>query len=165
MPDDHPPMLDPAHADLIVGPVGISAAACRPGGFPALARAAGCRVAADRRSVTVLFGATIAADVLDGVRRSGAIAVVFSEPPTHRTLQLKGTDALVLPPEPGDAALAVRYREAFGRVLASLGFLEALGRAIVSCPLDDLVTVRFTPSSAFLQTPGPRAGEAIAGRP
>jgi hypothetical protein len=162
MPHQPLPILDAAHAGFVTGAVGISAAACRPGGFPALARAAGCRVSADRRSVTVLFGAAAAADVIEGVRRSGAIAVVFSEPPTHRTLQWKGGDALVLPPEAGDAALAERYRDAFAAVLASLGYPAAMGRALVACAPDDLVTVRFTPSAAFLQTPGPHAGEPLA---
>ncbi len=163
MPDALPPILDPAHAAFVTGPVGISAASCRPGGLPALSRAVGCRVATDRRRVTLLFDAAAAAEVIEAVRRTGAIAAVFSEPPTHRTLQLKGSDALVLPAEPGDGALAERYRQSFIETLAPLGFAMPVVRAFLSFRPDDLVTVRFTPSSAFSQTPGPRAGEPLGG--
>ena len=105
----------------------------------------------------------MAADVIDGVRRSGAIAVVFSDPPSHRTLQLKGTDAVMLPAEPGDAALAAAYRAGFAAILEPLGFDPAVVRAFLACPDEDLVTIRFTPTAAFLQTPGPQAGEPLAG--
>lgn len=157
------PILDAAHAEFIVGGVSINAAACRPGGLPALARAAGCRVADDRCSVTILLGAAAAADLLDGVRRSGAIAAVFSDPLSHRTLQLKGRDAIVLRPEPGDAEVVERYNRAFAAVLAPFGHSEAMVRALLAFRPDELITVRFTPSSAFTQTPGPQAGESLGG--
>jgi hypothetical protein len=165
MPDTYSSLLDAAHTAFITGAVGINLAACRPGGFPALSRAVGCRVAAERGQVSVLVGAAAAADVIDAVRRSGAVAVVFSDPPTHRTLQLKGSNAVVLPPEPGDVALAHAYRDAFSGVLAALGFSEAVVRAFLSCPDEDLLTVRFSPVAAFSQTPGPHAGEPLAGQP
>lgn len=158
-----PPILDAAHAGFILGGVSINAAACRPGGLPALARAVGCRVADDRSSVTILLGTAAAADLLDGVRRSGAIAVVFNDPPSHRTLQLKGRDAMVLPPEQGDSELIERYTRAFVRALAPFGHSEAMVRALLAFPGGELTSVRFTPSSAFTQTPGPRAGEPLGG--
>ena len=164
MPDTSSSLLDAAHLAFITGAVGINLAACRPGGFPALSRAVGCRVSADCGQVSVLVGAAAAADVIDAVRRSGAVAVVFSDPPTHRTLQLKGSNALVLPPEPGDVALAHAYRDAFAAILAPFGFAEGVVRAFLSCPDDDLLAVRFSPSAAFSQTPGPHAGEPLAGR-
>lgn len=163
MSSSRPPILDRAHAEFISGAVSINAASCRPGGFPALARGLGCRVAEDCNSVNVIFGVKAAADVLDGVRRSGALAVVFSEPSTHRTLQLKGDDALVLRLEPGDAALVDHYRDGFVGVLAPYGHTEEMVRALLACSVDELVMVRFTPTSAFSQTPGPHAGEPLAG--
>lgn len=160
-----PVILDAAHASFILSGVSINAAACRPGGLPALARAVGCRVAEDRSSVTILLGTAAAADLLDGVRRSGAIAVVFNDPPSHRTLQLKGQDALILPPEPGDRELIERYTRAFVVSLAPFDHTEAMVRALLALPDGEFTTVRFTPSSAFTQTPGPRAGEPLRGLP
>lgn len=162
MPDAPLPLLDAPSAAFIAGPVSINVAASR-GGMPALSRAVGCRVSADRRLVTVLVGAVMAAEVLEGVRRNGAFAAVFSDPPTHRTLQLKGRDAIVLPVEAGDAALADAYRAGFAAVLAPMGYPPAVICGFLAVPAADLVTVRFTPSSVFQQTPGPHAGEPLGG--
>lgn len=161
MPDTPLALLDASSAAFIAGPVSMNVAASRPGGFPALSRAVGCRVSADRRQVTMLVGAAMAAEVLEGVRRNGAFAAVFSDPPSHRTLQLKGKDAIVLPAEAGDPALADAYRAGFAAVLEPMGFPPAVIHAFLAVPADDLVTVRFTPSSMFQQTPGPHAGEPM----
>lgn len=158
------PLLDAEHTAFIAGPVSINVAACGADGFPALARAVGCMVSEDACSVTIMLSAKAGADAVAGIRRSGLVAVVFSEPPTHRTVQLKGRNAQVFPPEPGDAALAARYREGFTAVLASLGYAEGLVRAFLACPPEDLVRISFEPDAAFSQTPGPKAGEALGAR-
>lgn len=161
MADTLPPILDDEQAAFICGGVSISAASCRIGGLPNLARATGCRVAADRRSVTVLLGATPAAGLIDDVRRNGSIAVVFSLPANHRTLQLKGSDARVVPLERDDGALVARYVDAFVDGLELLGYSGAVIRHLLACPVADLAAVCFTPSTGFSQTPGPEAGHAL----
>lgn len=161
-PPGTPAILDAANADFICSGVSINAASSRSGALPSLARAVGCRVSADRCSVTILFASTPAAALIDDIRRSGSIAVVFSQPSTHRTLQLKGTDARILPPEPGDQALMSRYTDSFIADLTPLGYPAQVVRTVLACHPDDIVTVRFSPSSAFLQTPGPSAGEPLA---
>lgn len=158
------PLLDAEHAAFISGPVSINVAACGADGFPALARAVGCLVSEDACSLTIMLSATAGADAVAGIRKNGVVAVVFSEPPTHRTVQLKGRNAQVLPPEPGDAALAARYREGFTAALASLGYAQDLVCAFLACPPEDLVRVRFEPDVAFSQTPGPKAGETLGAR-
>ena len=56
-------------------------------------RGCGCRVSADRRRVTVLVDPIRSDALLDDITSNGMIAVVFSRPSTHRSIQLKGTDA------------------------------------------------------------------------
>lgn len=163
MPLHAPSVLDSDNARFITGAVSINVAACRSGGFPALVRALGCRLSADRSAVTLLLRESAAAEVLEAVRRNGLIAAVFSDPPTHRTLQLKGVDAMVLRPEAGDVELAARYCDRFADVLLPFGHEAPMVRALLACRPDDLAAVRFTPSSAFSQTPGPQAGEPLAG--
>jgi hypothetical protein len=162
MGEPAPALLDAEQAAFICGGVGVSAATCRAGALPSMARATGCRVSADRRIVTLLMAATPGAAVLDDVRRGGAIAVVFTLPSTHRTLQLKGNDARIVPLERGDPDLVERYVRAFAADVAAFGFSEAYMRALLACPADDLVGVQFTIAAAFSQTPGPRAGEPLA---
>lgn len=111
--------------------------------------------------VTLLLAATPGAAVLDDVRRTATVAVVFTQPSTHRTLQLKGTDARIVLLEPRDHELVQRYVRVFAADVAPFGFSEAYMRALLACPPDELVAVQFTIAAAFLQTPGPRAGEAL----
>lgn len=165
MSETLPPNLDAASAAFICSGLSINAASGRAGAIPNMARAVGCRVAPDYLSVTVFFANTPAAALIDDVRRSGVIAVVFTQPTTHRTLQLKGSDARIVPPEAGDLELTRRYTEAFDTELSPFGHPDRLVHTLLEFDPDDLVGVCFTPSSIFLQTPGPSAGEPLKANP
>ena len=89
------------------------------------------------------------------------IAVVFSRPSTHRTLQLKADDARVRAATSDEAAIVATYVEAFGREIASLGHTDVQARTLFAFRADDLVAIDFTPNAAFEQTPGPKAGSPL----
>lgn len=161
MTPDSDSIVDSEHAEFLQRGVGISVAACDIDNVPTLARACGCRVSGDRRRVTIFISATQAAPVLKCIRANGAIAVVFSEPSTHRTVQLKGGDTMVSGLAEGDLQVIADYRSAFAGELAPLGYDEILIRTLLSYPSADIVGLSFTPSEAFSQTPGPRAGEPL----
>jgi hypothetical protein len=156
-----PPLLDEEHAAFIQGGVSILAAARDAANAPKLARAVGCRVSPDRQRVRVLLSAAQAAGALAAVRATGAIAVGFNEPSTHRAFQLKGTDAVVSGVEPGDLETATHYVDAVAADICRLGWSSAFARALVAFDPAELVAVAFTPSAAFDQTPGPRAGARL----
>lgn len=158
-----PELLGPEDAAFVCGGVGMSAATCGHGAAPNIARATGCRLSPDHRVATLIVAATAGAAVLDDLRRTGAVAVVFTQPSTHRTVQLKGNDARIVPLEPGDTALVERYIVAFAAEVRAFGFSEAFMRALLSHAPDDLVGVQFTICAAFSQTPGPKAGSPLAG--
>lgn len=155
------PLIDEELAAFLQGGVSMHAASSTPGRPPGLARPLGCRVSADRRTVTVLLLASHAGSMLEDFRANGRIAVVFSLPSSHRSVQLKGVDARVESLQPEDARIVGRYRQAFVDQLASLGFDTSLPRTLLAGAQDDLVAVAFTPSGAFVQTPGPGAGAAL----
>lgn len=157
-----PPLLDPARADFLTHHVSILAGSCSAGGVPSVVRAYGCRVAPDRRSVTVFLAVAQAAAVLEDLRAGRAIAVVFSRPTTHGTLQLKGTRAQIAPLAPGDRELMRAYGRSFGEEVGAVGFPEPFQRAIMAGTEEDAVAVSFTPTAAFEQTPGPAAGQPLA---
>lgn len=154
-------MIDPQRTAFLEGGVSIVASSRGAGPWPTLARASGCRVAAEAGRVTLFFAASRAGALLDSVRATGAIAAVFSEGGTHRSLQLKGADAAVGPLLPGDAALIERYAGVFAASLCPFGYSEQLVRAVVWALPEDFVAVTFSPARAFDQTPGPRAGTAL----
>jgi len=151
--------LAPAHAAFILGGVSIVAASRTAGNRPTIARAAGCKLVDELFTVFVSRAQGI--EFLDSVRQSGSLSVVFSQPSTHRTIQLKGSGALVGPLAAGDADLLGRYVEAFIAELASLGHPADMVRAVVTAPPDECLAVSFLPTQAFDQTPGPRAGAAL----
>jgi hypothetical protein len=156
---DATPSLQETTATFIQGGVSIIAASSATGNRPVIARALGCRVSRNGRLVTILIPASD--PVLDAVRATGAIAVTFSQPSTHRTIQLKGKDARETELLRTDRALSRRYAAAFVADVCPLGYSEELMRAILSCEPPDLSPVTFSPTARFLQTPGPRAGEPL----
>jgi hypothetical protein len=154
-------IASPAHAGLaalLERRVSVIVGTRDAGLRPHVMRATGCRMSRDGRRLEVLMPATSGADVLDDLRANGRIAVVFSE--THRTLQVKGDDAVVTAPTPEDAALAARYRTRFGEEIAQIGFDAGLAVAMLGAD-EPLAVIAFTVREVFEQTPGPTAGERI----
>lgn len=156
--------LDAELTAFVQGAVGIVVASRDAALCPSVGRAAGCRVDPDRRALTILLAASQNAALLDDIRRHRTIAVVFSEPSSHRTVQLKGRDAVECAVVDEDLRAAAAYAQAFDAELARVGFRGGYARALVAYEPGDLVAVRFSAEQGFLQTPGPRAGEPLGPR-
>ncbi len=148
-------------AAFLEGGRSINVGSCDAAGRPSLSRALGCRVDREAGRVTVFLARPQCEVLLRDLEAQGCIAVVFSEPPTHRTLQLKGRDAKVVATGEGDAACVEAYVQAFAQELVPLGFVPEVIQAIFACPASDLAAVTFTPTEAFDQTPGPQAGARL----
>ena len=156
-----PSPLDEAHGAFVQSAVSIIAASRDARNVPTLVPALGCRVSADRRHVTVFLALSRSELLLEDIRTTGQIAVVFTQPSTHRSIQLKATDAALVPVEDGDRELMRRYTAAYSVELRSVGAIEGAADILTWCEPQDLVAVAFTPSAAFSQTPGPRAGAPL----
>lgn len=156
-----PSPIGPEQAALIARRVSIIVGSRDAELRPHVMRAVGCRLSDDRRRVTLLMPAHSSQAVLTDLRANGQIAVVFSEPTTHRTLQLKGEDAVVAPCGPDDAELAERNLQGFTDEIGQLGFTAQVAQTILAHE-HDLLAIHFTVASAFEQTPGPAAGEPLA---
>ena len=155
-------LLDEAAAAFLHRPgISITAASRDDGNVPRIGRCLGCRVTADRRKVTVLIASKQYGAFFDALAASRSIAVVFSYPSTHQTLQLKGTDAAAGPLAAGDAEIAARHVENFVNELGGLGYNREVVRTTHWCDVDELRAVTFTPTAAFEQTPGPGAGAPL----
>jgi len=156
-----PSPIGPEQAALMARRVSIIVGSRDAALRPHLMRAVGYRLSADRRRVTLLMSQHSSREVLNDLRDNGQIAVVFSEPSTHHTLQLKGSDAVVTPCGPDDAALAELYLQAFVDEIGQIGFSAQVAHNILGHD-NDLMAVHFTVTAAFEQTPGPAAGQALA---
>ena len=98
-------------------------------------------MAPDTGRITLLFAAPQAADLVRDASASGTLAAVFSEPPTHRTVQIKGRDARLVPLAEGDLTCVQAYRTAFAQSLVFLGFTETMVRTLLDWPEEDLVAL------------------------
>ncbi len=93
---------------------------------------------------------------------NGRIAVVFTQPSTHRTIQLKGTDAaLVRATASSIDCSAQHHREMWIEELCQLGYTREFSAAVWGPLPETLAAIAFTPTAAFQQTPGPGAGQAL----
>ena len=121
----------------------------------------GCRLSNDRREVTVLVSTHESTDVLADLQAGGPLAIVFSDPVTLRTVQLKAAGAVVEPCDAEDHALFERYAREVERELSRVQFGPPYPAAMLAHEPANLRRVRFQPTAAFNQTPGPRAGERL----
>ncbi len=161
--DSTPPSLSEANAAFIQQGVSVIVGARNRDNAPTLVRGIGCRVAPDRTRVTVFLVASQATELLADLRDNGAIAVVFCQPSTHRTIQLKGTDASVVPIEDGDHERMAAQSAALAADIVSVGYRPQPVRTLLAYAPEDVAAIAFTPSAAFQQTPGPNAGARIPG--
>lgn len=156
-------VLDARQAGFLLGPVSMNIASRDAALTPSVARACGCRITADGKRLTIFLSASRAAAVLRDLRAGAPIAVVFSRPQTHESVQIKAESAAIEVLAPGDRQLIIAYGEAFVAECIALGYEEALMRGIFPHVEDDALAVSFIPASMFEQTPGPNAGKRLGG--
>lgn len=158
-------ILNDDQVRFIESGVAISAASRDVRRVPSVCKVSGCRVAADRRQVTILVDAAQAGQLLQDVAFSQALAVVFCLPSSHRTLQLKGSDARQVALAAGDAELAERHRGAFAEDLLPLGYALPFALATHGFQPERLCALSFSLDALFEQTPGPNAGMRLESEP
>jgi hypothetical protein len=151
-------------AAFLGGPVAINLASHDAAGTPSITRAYGCKVSADRREVVVFLSKRRSEAILRDLAAGAAIAVVFSRPRTHETLQLKGAEGRILPLASEDRDIMLACSAAFSAEIIALGHSEGFSQALTAPAGDDAVGIAFTPDAVFEQTPGPKAGMRLEPR-
>ena len=121
-----------------------------------------CRVDPDRRRITVTMGRSQAAPVLNALAGNRRITLVACHIQTFKSLQVKGEDARLVETSPADREATVAHCNEFALFARSLGYDEAVMRAHMECAAEDVIVVAFTLGQAFVQTPGPTAGQPLA---
>ena len=154
-------MIDSQTAAFIQTGVSISVAACGADRLPSMSRGMGCRVSDSGQDVRVFVKRSQAAELIDNIRYSARVANVFSLPSSNRTVQLKGRDARMEAFDTTDLAIIEEHIRLFLEQVVPLGIPEEVARVILAYRVDDLATVVYTPSAAFSQTPGPKAGKPL----
>jgi hypothetical protein len=115
----------------------------------------------DGLGIRLLFDTDGNDALMAAMAASAPIAATFSEPLTHRSLQLKAARGESVPPAPGDLEEMARQSRHFTAILETIGYSHAFAAAY--CRLDpaQVRACAFVPTAAFEQTPGPAAGRAL----
>lgn len=154
-------LLSSGHIAMVDKGVSAIVSACDAQLRPSIMRAMGSSITPDGCTVTVYLVRRQSRQLLLDLAATGRIAVVFSEPLSHQTVQVKASQVRIRPAQAPDEPLLQRYRAAMEYELARVGFDARFVRAMFAWQLDDLVAISFEPEVAFDQTPGPRAGAAL----
>jgi hypothetical protein len=159
------PALPPDLVAMMARGVSVIVASRDAGLRPSVMRAVGSLVEDGGRQVTVFLSRPQSRQVIQDIAANGQVAVVFSEPSTHRTVQLKASRVEMRTATAADQAVLAAYLASMEHEIQQVGFGPPVTRAMLAHRLEDVVAVRFSPEQAFDQTPGPRAGAALGGRP
>ena len=157
-------LLAPEHVAMVAKGVSTIVSSRDAALRPSLMRAVGSCITPDGSEITVYLARSQSGQLLQDIASTGHLAVVFSEPATHRSVQLKAGAATLRPATESDRAVLARYVASMEHEVARVGFPPPLTRAMLACRLDDVVAVTFAPEEAYDQTPGPRAGKSLEGR-
>jgi hypothetical protein len=125
---------------------------------PSCARAMGAAVHESKRTVTIHLPEAVSARTVENLRDNGRIAVTFSRPLTHYSIQIKGTCTGVRPSGDDDRAVQQRYRAAYFEQLHAVGLPRAVSGRIVFWPS---IAIDLEVHGIFVQTPGPTAGRRL----
>ncbi len=153
--------LPPALAEMLQSGVSCIVSSCSVTLQPSLMRAMGTLVRPDGEEITVFLARSQSQQLLQDIADTGRLAVVFSQPSSHRTVQFKARAPRLREADASDRPVLQRYLRAMEDELRRVGFTNALAQALLASSLDDLVALSFEPELAFDQTPGPKAGAAV----
>lgn len=150
---------------MVQGGVSTIVSSCDAALRPSMMRAMASTITPDGRLVTVYLARRQSRQLLQDIAASGTLAVVFSQPSSNRTLQLKTRQARSRTlNDTADPAIVQRYLAAMEWELTQVHIPPVLTRVMLAHDLSDLVAVEFEFQAAFDQTPGPNAGAPIVCR-
>lgn len=145
---------------FLADPVTIILGTRGDGFTPDISRGVGLSAAPGGEVVDIMISRWQWPTAVANLQANGVLAMTVSAPHTYRTYQLKG-QASVHPATGADLASAAVYVHRMIDLFATLAMTEAFAGNWMS--LRDVVVARLTVAEAFIQTPGPQAGQPAWG--
>lgn len=159
-PGVNTPLIDDRVLELLSSGVAAYVATRDADLAPDSTRGVGLQVHADRRTLTIYVARAILFRTLENIEDNGEIAVTFTRPSDHQSIQVKGKAIGVRESGPEDREIQERCRGGYMEQLAIVGVPRSRSRHFPYWPS---VAIDIAVGSIFTQTPGPRAGARIAG--
>ena len=136
---------------------------CTNAGRPVVCRGMAAQHEAGR--LLVIISSESGFEVLDAIRQNGNIAVNITLPSNYRSISFVGNDAVVRGSGAAWRPLVTERHEAFREQLKRYCIPPDFTNAWYSASDAQLIAIRFTPTLARNQTPGPGAGSTIELKP
>jgi len=146
---------------LLAAGVAHQVAACTSEGRPVVCRGMAAQLEPDGR-LLVIISSESGFEVLAAVRETGNVALNMTLPENYKSMSLLGSDAEVSFAGAAFRPLVTARHAAFREQLNAYGFPPEYTGAWYTATDDQLMAIRFTPTSARNQTPGPGAGSTLA---
>lgn len=154
-------MISAELADYLRSGISILVATRDAALVPSCARGVGVRVEPGGAELTLFLPVATAVATLANLADNGRLAVTFSRPVDHRSIQLKGSAVEVRAAGEEERREVEAYRLAYGAALGHIGLPPRLGARVRNWPCH---AVRLRVEALYQQTPGPGAGVALAVR-
>ncbi|MFO1202543.1 MAG: hypothetical protein U1E58_07875 [Tabrizicola sp.] len=138
---------------VILGVVG-------PDGRARAGRALAVRVLADGR-LRLIYPEEGNAAIIAAAAAAGPLAVTFSAPVSHRTIQIKGSSCQPEEMDEQDRLATDRQASTFAATLEAIGYPPYFVNAFCRYSSAKLCVLSVLPQIAFEQTPGPGAGGSL----
>jgi hypothetical protein len=152
-------MLSEEHAVFMESGVSILIGTRDAGMRPFGLRGMGVKVHADRKTLTVYIPDPTGGRTLADLRDNGRIALTFTRPIDHRSMQLKGKATAFRAVTEDERPFLESYVEGWARHLEVVGLPRAIGSRLTYWPA---TAVEVSIETSFHQTPGPSAGKSMA---
>jgi Pyridoxamine 5'-phosphate oxidase len=147
--------------EFVTEGVSLLVGSCDASQAPHATRAVGLRVHADRCHATVYLPEVTSRHTVTDVAVNPRVAVLVSQPLDHRAFQIKGAVTKVSPAVDGERQYVDAYLAAFALRLEGVGMSSEVISMISHWPA---VALEFRIDELYLQTPGPGAGQRLAGQ-
>lgn len=148
-------------AEFCQSGVSIVMASRDAAGRPVLGRGLASRVDGEG-NVRIIYRLPPNSSFHKAIAAGAPIAVTFTKPYSHRSIQLKSTRGVVVQPVQADGPAAFLQVRAFRDELVSVGYTEVFASGYTQFEPHELAALTFLPERAFVQTPGPSAGSALS---
>lgn len=147
-------------AEFCESGVSVVIASATSDGMPIAGRAKACRIMPDGK-MKIFLPELLNTPLMAALRRGAPIAVTFSAPRNHRSIQVKATSVSEIDLEDGDLAEVARQVKLFEEDLVFVNYAPRFSAHYTNYRPDEIIAIEFAPRDAFVQTPGPGAGEQL----
>ena len=148
-------------AEFCESGISVVIAAATTTGMPIAGRGKACRIMPDGR-MRVFLAEAVNTPLLEAFDRGSPIAVTFSAPRNHRSIQVKAMSVRRVELEDGDLVEVARQVQLFEDDLVFVNYAQRFAAHYTNYRPEEVIAIEFSPKDAFVQTPGPGAGEQLA---